>query len=335
VTTRRRERLDRPIEVLSRGVYALASARTVAYVALPTLGPIALLFLAVLLIPDPYAQRVLGIAAAYALLALSWDFLASTTGLVSLGQALFFGLGAYTTAVLSDVARLPAVASLIASALLGGAVATALLVPCLPLRGIYFSMTTLVYPLLLARIIEATGALGGTDGVIGIAPLPGVWFERLSVVVVLVGSTVALRRLLATDLGLVLRAVGDDDIAARAAGINVTRHRVGCVFVAAVLGSFAGAYFTHLYQATGMSAFALDLSVLPIACAVVGGMRTLAGPVLGAFLLVPASELARELGTLRIVGYSVLLAAMVLWKPEGLLSYLARKYRQFERWVEV
>ena len=98
---------------------------------------------------------------------------------------------------------------------------------------------------------------------------------------------------------------------------------------------FAGAYFTHLYMFVGLSAFSLELSILPIACAVVGGLGTLAGPVLGAFILVPLAEALRDFGTLRIVFYSLLLVALILFRPEGIMSFLTRKYQQFERWVEV
>jgi branched-chain amino acid transport system permease protein len=138
-----------------------------------------------------------------------------------------------------------------------------------------------------------------------------------------------------TDLGLVLRSISDNDQAVRASGINITSHKLIALWIGAALGSFAGAYFTHLYMFVGLSAFSLDLSILPIACAVVGGMGTLAGPVLGAFILVPLAEMLRDLGTLRIVSYSLLLVALVLFKPEGLLSYLKRRYEQVERWVDV
>ncbi len=121
----------------------------------------------------------------------------------------------------------------------------------------------------------------------------------------------------------------------RASGIDVTRYKLLALWIGAATGSFAGAYFTHLYMFVGLSAFSLDLSMLPIACAIVGGIGTIAGPVLGAFILVPLAEMLRDLGTLRIAAYSVLLVALVLLKPEGLLNYMKRKYEQLERWVEV
>jgi branched-chain amino acid transport system permease protein len=85
----------------------------------------------------------------------------------------------------------------------------------------------------------------------------------------------------------------------------------------------------------GISLFALDFSIIPIAATVIGGAGTLVGPVLGAFILVPISELLREFGTLRIVFYSVTLMVFIVFRSEGLMVYGERKYHQFERWVKV
>jgi branched-chain amino acid transport system permease protein len=92
---------------------------------------------------------------------------------------------------------------------------------------------------------------------------------------------------------------------------------------------------THAYMFVGMPVFALDYSILPIASAVVGGMGSLAGPALGAFILVPLSEVLRALGALRIVFYGLFLVIFIVALPEGIFHYLARKYHQFERWVKV
>ena len=334
-TARRKERIDRPIKVLSDDVYALSSLRNLAYLAGPKVLPALALILLTALAPNPYTQRVIVIATIFALLAVSWDFLASTTGLISLGHALFFGAGAYFTAILNTVVGLPSPVALLLAAVGGGVVCTALLVPCLPLRGIYFSMTTLVYPMLATRVIEATGILGGTDGFVGIDPLSGRLLESLGVVGLLLVLVFSLSRLLATDFGIMLRAIGDDHQAAAAAGIDVTRHRVISVFIAATIGSLAGAYFTHVYMFAGMSSLALELSILPIAAAVIGGRGTIGGAALGALILVPLSEAARDFGSLRIVLYSTLLVVMIVWKPEGIMSYLQRRYHQVERWVDV
>jgi len=332
---RRLERIDRPIKVLTEDIYALSSLKTMLYVAAPRLLPALLVLLIPVLAPGDYFQRVATLAAIYGLLALSWDFIALSTGLVSLGQALFFGVGAYLAGLLNLHLGLHPSLTLLLATIIGATICTALLAPCLPLRGIYFAMTTLVYPLLMARTIEATAIVGGTDGLVGVASFPGVWSERYLILIFLLAATFSLRRLMTTDFGLVLRSISDNDQAVRASGINLTYYKLIAVWIGAALGTFAGAYFTHLYMFVGLSAFSLDLSILPIACAVVGGLGTLAGPVLGAFILVPLAEMLRDLGTLRIVAYSLLLVALVLFKPEGILSYLKRKYEQVQRWVEV
>ncbi len=332
---RRLERIDRPIKVLTEDIYALSSIRNMLYVTAPRLLPTLLLLLVPLVTPGLYIQRVATLTAVYALLALSWDFIAVSTGLVSLGQALFFGIGAYLAGLLNLYLGLPPFLTLALATVLGASICTALLAPCLPLRGIYFAMTTLVYPLLMARMIEATAIVGGTDGLVGVDSFPDLWVERYLILIFLLASMFSLRRLTTTDFGLVLRSISDNDQAVKASGINITLYKLIAVWIGSALGCFAGAYFTHLYMFVGLSAFSLDLSILPIACAVVGGIGTLAGPVLGAFILVPLAEMLRDLGTLRIVSYSLLLVALVLFKPEGIMSYLKRKYEQVERWVEV
>jgi branched-chain amino acid transport system permease protein len=332
---KRLERIDRPIKVLTEDIYALSSIPNMLYVAVPRLVPALLLLMLPLVSTSGYIGRVVILTSIYGLLAVSWDFIVLSTGLVSLGQALFFGVGAYVAGLLNLQLGLPPILTLLLATLIGATVCTVLLAPCLPLRGIYFAMTTLVYPLLIARIIEATALVGGTDGLVGVDSFPNEWFERYLILIFLLGSVFALRRFMTTDLGLVLRSISDNEQAVRASGINVTSHKLIALWIGAALGSFAGAYFTHLYMFVGLSAFSLDLSILPIACAVVGGIGTVAGPVLGAFILVPVAEMLRDLGTLRIVSYSILLVALVLFKPEGLLAYLKRKYEQVERWVDV
>jgi len=332
---RRLERIDRPIKVLCEDIYALNSVRNMLYVATPRILPALIVLLLPAISPSAYFDRVVIITAIYGLLALSWDFIALSTGMVSLGQALFFGVGAYFAGLLNLQFGLSPVLTLALATVLGASVCTALLAPCLPLRGIYFAMTTLVYPLLIARVIEATAVFGGTDGLVGVGSFPNEWVEQYLILIFLIGATFFLRRLMTTDLGLVLRSISDNDQAVRASAINITTHKLIALWMGAALGSLAGAYFTHLYMFVGLSAFSLDLSILPIACAVVGGIGTLAGPVLGAFILVPLAEMLRDLGSLRIVAYSLLLVALILFKPEGILSYLKRKYEQVERWVEV
>ena len=116
---------------------------------------------------------------------------------------------------------------------------------------------------------------------------------------------------------------------------KLSKLKAQAVFIASVVAAFTGAFVTHQYMFVGMPAFALDYSILAIAASVVGGMGTLAGPALGAFILVPLSEILRTLGPLRIVFYGIFLVVFVVAIPEGLFHYMKRKYYQFEHWVKV
>lgn len=133
---RRKERIDRGIKVRTDGVYAISSWREMTYLLAPRLLLIlGLLALPLVFTPFPYWQRVLSTMCLYALLAISFDFLAHYAGMVSLGGALYIGVGAYIAALLNTELGLPPIATIPLATLLGGGLCTLLLWPCLPLRG--------------------------------------------------------------------------------------------------------------------------------------------------------------------------------------------------------
>lgn len=332
---RRKERLDRGIKVRSEGLYALMSWRELSYLFFPRLVLIGGILILPLVMPSMYWQRVISIVCIYALLALSFDFLAHYVGLVSLGGAFFIGTGGYLAAILNTSFGLPPLLTIPIATLLGACICTLLLFPCLPLRGVYFAIVTLMYPLLLARVIEALDILGGTDGILGIESFANRWVEQYFIILIVLFFLFGTRRLVNQDVGLVFRAVKDNDQSVRASGISITYYKTIAVFISSAIGCLAGAYLVHLYMWAGLSTFALDFSILPIAATVIGGSGTLVGPVLGAFILVPISELLRAFGTLRIVFYALILLAFIIFRSEGIMVYGQRKYHQFEKWIKV
>ncbi len=335
-TMMRKERIDRGLKVRTEGIYAITSAREILYL----MGPRILLIAGLLVLPlvfelAPYWRKVINIMCAYALLALSFDFLANYVGLVCLGGAFFTGVGGYFAAIFNVELGMPIWLSMPLATVTGAILCTVFLLPCLPLRGVYFAIVTLMYPLLFTRIIEALNILGGTNGMTGLDALPNAYVENYLIIVVALAFLFAMRRFVNEDVGLVLRAVKDNDQSVRASGISVTRMRIIGVFVASLLGCFAGAYIAHLYMWAGISLFALDFSIIPIAAVVIGGGGTLVGALIGAFILVPLSEVLRAFGTFRIVIYCVILTGFIVFKSEGIMIFLQRKYHQFERWVKV
>ena len=331
--TLRKERIDRGIKVRSEDVFILRSWREMAYFAGPRLLPILVLF-AFLVFSDVYWQRVLMQACVFALLGMSWDLLGNC-GLISLGQALFFGVGAYMSACLNHYFGWPPLVAIPVATISGALISTVILMPVLRLRGIYFSMVTLVLPIMIERIIEAMDIFGGTEGITGLSSFSAPWMDYTLIFAVLWACFFLLRRLLDSNYGVVVRAIKDNDRSVINVGIDVEWSKTQIIFMASGIGAFCGAFVTHVYQFVGMPVFALDYSILPIASAVVGGVGNFAGSIFGAFILVPLSELLRGIGGLRIVLYALFLMATIVVLPEGIFHFLQRKYAQFERWVEV
>ena len=332
----RRERIDRGLKVRTEGIYAISSYEEILYL----IGPRLLLIVGVLLLPlvlelAPYWKRVVNIMCVYAVLALAFDFLANYVGLVCLGGALFIGVGGYLSAILNVYLHVPIYLSIPLATVFGAGLCTVIIMPCLPLRGVYFAIVTLMYPILLSRIIEALNILGGTNGITGLDSFPGEYVEQYTIIIVMLLALFGMRRLVGQDVGLVLRGVKDNDQSIRASGINVTVMKSLAVFIAALMGCFGGAYIAHLYMWAGLSLFALDFSIIPIASVVMGGGGTLIGAVIGCFILVPLSEFLRFFGTFRVVIYCAILTGFIVFKSEGLMVYLQRKYHQFERIVKI
>ncbi|HIJ55024.1 MAG TPA: branched-chain amino acid ABC transporter permease [Deltaproteobacteria bacterium] len=331
----RKERIDRGIKVRTDGIYALMSLRELSYLTLPRLVLIAGMLVLPVAVTSMYWQRVISITCIYALLALSFDFLAHFLGLVSLGGAFFIGVGGYLAAVFNTSFGWPIFLTIPLATLMGAAFCTLVLLPCLPLRGVYFAIVTLMYPLFMTRLIEALDILGGTDGIMGLDSFPSAWIERYFMILMTLIFLFGMRRLVNTDLGLVFRAVKDNDQAVKASGMSITFYKAIAVFIASAMGCLGGACLVHIYMWSGMSLFALDFSIIPIAATVIGGGGTLVGPVIGSLILVPASELLREFGTLRIVFYALILVGFIIFRSEGIMVFGQRKYHQFQRWVKV
>jgi len=335
IEERRKERLDRGIKVRTDGIYAIMSLRELSYLTMPRLVLIVGLLILPLVMPSMYWQRVISIVCIYSLLALSFDFLAHFVGLVCLGGAFFIGIGGYLAAIMNTYFSMPPLLTIPIATVAGAGICTVLLLPCLPLRGVYFAIVSLMYPLLMARIIEALNILGGTDGIMGIDSFANRWIEQYFVLLMVLLFLFGMRRLVNLDIGLVFRAVKDNDQAVRASGMSITFYKAIAVFIASAMGCLSGACLVHIYMWSGISQFALDFSIIPIAATVIGGAGTLVGPVLGCFILVPISELLRDFGTLRIVFYSLILVAFIVFRSEGVMVYGQRKYHQFERWVKI
>jgi len=309
--------------------------RELGFLFAPRLGLILVVLLLPLLVPGFYWQKVLCLVGIYALLAVGLDFLANFVGLPCLGMAYFVGIGGYISGMLNAIFEWPLFLTMPIGTVAGAFICTLTLLPCLPVRGVYFAVVSFIYPLMAAKIIAATGAFGGTDGITGLSMLPNIWLNQYLILGLVLLSTFVLRRLVNDDLGLVFQGIKDNDQSIRASGMNITYYKALSLFIAALMGCFSGTYLSHLYGWVGLSLFALDFSIFPLAAVVVGGPGTIAGPLIGTLILVPASELLRAFAGLRIIFYSILIVFFIIFWREGLLNWARRKYEQFEYSVKV
>jgi len=333
---KRKERIDRGIKSRCDDIYALLSLKEISYVIAPKLCLILFIFIFPLLkdVLGYYWERVFYITCLMAILAISWEFL-SYVGLISLGQAFVFGTGAYISSIFNINFHIPVPFSILLASGFGALICTLILFPASKIKGIYFAMITLCIPMFFSKIIEATEIFGGTSGISGISPIGNYYVEMYFPVLVLIGAFFCLRRLMSTDFGLLIIGIKDNEFSLMSSGINIYKIKFFVIFLSSALGCFSGACMCHYYQFVGISAFSLDYSIIPLACSILGGIDGFTGSLIGAFVICPLSEMLRGFGTLRIVIYSVLLIMFILLVPEGIFSYISRKYHQIERWKEI
>ncbi|NJP27665.1 MULTISPECIES: branched-chain amino acid ABC transporter permease [unclassified Microbispora] len=281
-------------------------------------------------------------AVVWAIAAQGWNIAGGYGGLLSFGHSVYFGIGAYTTALLTiHFGLTPWVGMLVGAlaAALAGAITT---FPALRLKGTYFTLATFVLTLLFADF--ATHFRDFTGGDVGLsipflrdAPEMFQFDSALTlyyvVVAILAVVTLIVGLLAASRLGLFLRASRDDPDAARAAGVDVTRVRlVGLSLSAAVTGVGGGVMLQSLRAIDPVTGFGANTAFVIALVALTGGRGTVVGPIVGAAVLIPVQQiLSAQLSSappgLSGMAYAVVVAAVMLVERRGLVFLIARLAR--------
>jgi branched-chain amino acid transport system permease protein len=284
---------------------------------------------------DAYVLRVLTMTCLFAILAASWDLLAGYTGQINFGHALFFGIGAYASALMSlklGISPWATVWAGAAFATLSGLLAGYL---CLRLRGSYLSLATLAFPLILLGLLFAFPDFsGGELGVSGVrrlanTPVANYYIAAISMLAIVFG----LWWLADSRFGLVLHAIRDDEVAARASGINTPRYKLAVFAVSAAAAGFSGALFAHYLRVAGPSTLETALSFQVVIWGIFGGVATIYGPVAAVFLLYPLTEWLGSvrfefqdkvvnLGELRLLIFAIIVLLVLLFLPRGLAPWV-------------
>ena len=273
-----------------------------------------------------YPAQILTLGALNAILAISVNMVCGITGQLSLGQAGFEALGAYAVVLLSTKLNVP----LPVSVLLGGCVAAlfGFLIgfPTLKLEGDYLAIVTLAFcEIIRAVMVNLKNITGGPNGmqfstVLTTSLVFGATISYLSIMTALVLIVVLLQNFLHSTYGRAILAVREDEVAANSNGISVFRYKMIGFVIASFIAGIAGALYAPFIGFIQPKDFDFNASINDLIFVVLGGMGSITGGILAAFVLTALQEILRFLKDYRLLIYPVILIFVMLFRPQGLLG---------------
>jgi len=297
-----------------------------------------LFFMLLLFLPvaklELHILRVITIAFIFSIFAASWDLLVGRAGQVSLGHALFFGIGAYLSAFLSKFHGFPLWATFPLSMLFCALVAVLLGFPCLRVTGPYLTLVTMAFPLILSVGLFALEPPFGGEGGIALPPrllpIEDLYQQRIAeyylILFLLFVSGVVLYKLANSKTGIVLVSILDNEMASKASGINITKYKLLAWAVSALFASLAGCLYAHYIQTTPPGiVLGLTTSFYPVIMTILGGIGTIYGPIVGAFTLWSLNEVFEFTEELRSILYIAIIIIFVLKWPKGIAKFVVEK----------
>ena len=282
---------------------------------------------------DEHAIGVLTNIGLFSFVAIS-AYLLLLAGELSFGQQAFFGVGAYAAGIGTAMLGWPLPLAAAAAMALGALAAFLVGLPTLRLRGLYFAMATLAAAEMLRILfelfhwqVEIGGEPVGPDGTQGFRGIRWI-FERgvepgdfLAIVwILLIAFILALMWVERSKLGAAIRAIGEDPELAGSVGIDVNRLKLGVAAAAGALAALGGALFAHHNTYIEPRNFDIMLGVHSPAYALIGGLGTVLGPLLGVALDIGVLEASRFLQGYRMIVFGGLVAVLLIWRPRGLLD---------------
>jgi branched-chain amino acid transport system permease protein len=276
---------------------------------------------------DPYVFRIVILTSLFAILAASWDLLSGFTGQFNFGHALFFGVGAYGSAILNTHVHIPPWGSVPLGAVVAVLAGLVIGIPCLRLKHIYLALTTFAFPIILLGIIVALPDLtGGELGMSGLerftSSLMGNYYLHVIVMLVL---CFIMWKITDSNTGIIFHAIREDELAVKASGINTTRYKLLAFTLSGFFAGISGGLYAHYMRIAGPSTLAVSMSFTIVIWAIFGGVATIYGPVAGVFILVPLLEVFRIWPEYRMMIFSVFVLVILLYMPEGLIPWVRDK----------
>ncbi len=290
---------------------------------------------------NEYYFTLLNFVGIHTLLVVGLNLLLGYAGQISLGHAAFFGLGAYTSGILTATCGVNPWLALLAGLVVSGSAAFLIGVPALKLRGYYLAMATLGFGIIVSIILNQAQALtGGPSGLSGIPPLtlaglPLNTARRLYPLIWLaVGVILALSaNLVDSRAGRALRALHDSEAAAASLGVNTARLKLKIFILSALYASLAGSLYAHSLNFIAPASFGFMFSIKLVAMVVLGGMASIWGSLLGAGVLTVLPEVLAVFHDFEVVIFGAILMVVMIFLPRGLVRGLLDlwEFRRYKR----
>jgi len=287
-----------------------------------------------------YLFSILATAAIFTLLALSLNIITGYAGQAMMGIAAFFGVGAYTAAIIT-VAGGNFWLALIAGMIMSGIFGVILGFISLRLQADFLAITTIGINFVMVAIFNRLQITGGTLGltlskpvVFGIK-MNNMHFFFLTVIVIIL-VCLLIKKMNKSWFGMALASIENDAAAARSFGINVNKYQILAFTIGCALAGLAGGLYSHRMGFISSSDFAFVISIQVVSMVVIGGLKTIRGPIFGALLLSSLPEVLRFADDYRELVYALLLVVMVRFMPQGLIgedspvwNFLVKTWRKF------
>jgi branched-chain amino acid transport system permease protein len=304
----------------------------------PCLFIVAAVLVPLLLDPRGYWIRVLTITLLFAAMAQAWNIVGGLANQISLGHAAFFGIGAYTSTVLLLKFGISPWLGMFAGGALGGLAAFVIAIPTMRLQGHYFALATLAFGEVMRVIANVWTSLTGGPGGLSVPFVPPSFlaysfkllrphaYIALAALIVVTAIFQAIRR---GAMGYRLRAIRQNADAAEVIGIDTTRVKLFAAVISGALMAMLGTLYAQVAvffdpdTVFGIASISIRVALI----AIIGGVGTAAGPILGAFFIIPLEEIMNGLLSSRAAGLSqlvfgVILIAVILWQPRGFITAL-------------
>jgi branched-chain amino acid transport system permease protein len=292
-------------------------------------------FIALAAIPQinvgEYFEHVFCSALIFAIAALGMQLLLGFAGQLSIGQAAFVGIGAYASALLTTKLGIPFFIAFMLSGFISGVVSL-LLIPIVRLRGVYLAVSTLGFGIIVHLVLQNEEWLtGGTFGIMNI-PKPSlgpfIFSSEKSIyylcLIVLAAIFVSLSLLVDGRFGRALRAIMQDEAAAKASGISPIRYKSKCFVIASVIAGWAGSLLAHHTNYLNPNDFTLWQSIEILTMVAIGGIGNFSGAVIGAFIVTLLPEFLRSAESYRTLIYGAILVAMMGFGSKGVVGLFQR-----------